>query len=288
MARKKIPENTQKKVLTASRRRCAICYGLNRDISIKKGQIAHLDHNNENNNFDNLAFLCFEHHNEYDTQTSQAKNFTIKEVKEYRNELYNNILTAINTNSTNYDEIRKLEIYKLIIEIIEKNNGVIKNLRKLSNKIEISTSNLEQYLYKLEQQKIIRIDRKKGETKKTISLTSLKENIVIDTFLEQLKKNEKIISELRFVSENFITIDAIINTDKKNYLIDVKFINKEQNEKTLNNALIKLNRLLKKEKFVNYTGVLLIGTNKSNINKINHFTDVKKNNIIIKYIVMNT
>jgi len=43
MARRAVPEETQFEVLAACRRRCAICFGLNRDTGIKRGQIAHLD-----------------------------------------------------------------------------------------------------------------------------------------------------------------------------------------------------------------------------------------------------
>lgn len=86
--RKQIPKSIEAEVLVKSRRRCCICFGLNRDEDVKKGQVAHLDKNSSNNAYDNLAFLCFHHHDEYDSKTSQSKNLTIPEVKKYRNELY--------------------------------------------------------------------------------------------------------------------------------------------------------------------------------------------------------
>ena len=108
MARKKIPGNIQKDVLVSSRRRCCICYGLYRNLNTKKGQIAHLDGNNENFKLDNLAFLCFDHHDTFDGTTSQSKNFTIKEVKEYRTELYNDVLTSIGSvKKIDYGEIKR-------------------------------------------------------------------------------------------------------------------------------------------------------------------------------------
>ncbi|MBA3007707.1 MAG: hypothetical protein KJ900_04280 [Proteobacteria bacterium] len=64
-----------------------MCYGLNRDDSIKKGQIAHLDGNRDNNEPANLAFLCFDHHEEYDSTTSQSKGLQRAEVEQYREEL---------------------------------------------------------------------------------------------------------------------------------------------------------------------------------------------------------
>lgn len=88
MARKPIPVETQNNVLTRSRRRCCICFGLNRDTDLKAGQIAHLDGSNSNNVEDNLAYLCLVHHDEFDSRTSQRKGFTIGEVKIFRSELY--------------------------------------------------------------------------------------------------------------------------------------------------------------------------------------------------------
>lgn len=87
MPRKRILEDVQTRVLTRSRRRCCICFGLNRDTSIKQGQIAHLDKDSSNNSEDNLAFLCLNCHDRYDSRTSQSKNFTIGEVKGFRSEL---------------------------------------------------------------------------------------------------------------------------------------------------------------------------------------------------------
>jgi len=86
--RKKTRDAVQAEVLVLSRRRCCICFGLKRDDTVKKGQIAHLDGDPGNNDRSNLAFLCFDHHDEYDGRTSQSKGFTVDEVKAYRSELY--------------------------------------------------------------------------------------------------------------------------------------------------------------------------------------------------------
>lgn len=54
---------------------------------MKAGQIAHLDHDSSNNAEDNLAFLCFEHHDDFDSRTSQRKGLTLGEVRQFREEL---------------------------------------------------------------------------------------------------------------------------------------------------------------------------------------------------------
>ncbi|WP_317916860.1 hypothetical protein [Vibrio sp. MACH09] len=67
---------------------------MNRDTTIKQGQIAHLDHDASNNDESNLAFLCFDHHDQYDSTTRQSKNLTKLEVLEFRNELITDISNA--------------------------------------------------------------------------------------------------------------------------------------------------------------------------------------------------
>jgi hypothetical protein len=62
---------------------------LNRDITPKKGQIAHLDGNPSNNALSNLAYLCLDHHDDLDTTTSQSKGLTSDEVRRYQKELFN-------------------------------------------------------------------------------------------------------------------------------------------------------------------------------------------------------
>ena len=88
MARKPIAPKRQADVLVKSRRRCCICYGLYRDIAIKQGQIAHLDHDPSNDTEENLTFLCLNHHDQYDSRTRQSKNLLYEEVLRYREELF--------------------------------------------------------------------------------------------------------------------------------------------------------------------------------------------------------
>ena len=86
-SRSRLPLNTEAEVLLSFRRRCAICFGLDRDDSIKRGQIAHLNRDRSNNKPENLVFLCLEHHDQYDSRTSQSKGFKSTEVKCYQAEL---------------------------------------------------------------------------------------------------------------------------------------------------------------------------------------------------------
>lgn len=88
MTRTAIPKGVEIELLRCSRRRCAVCFGLNGDVGEKRGQIAHLDRDHSNHSLDNLCFLCLPHHDEYDSRTSQSKGLQLGEVKEYRTALY--------------------------------------------------------------------------------------------------------------------------------------------------------------------------------------------------------
>lgn len=79
--RKRVPSDIEARVLEKSRRRCCLCWSLERDFKEKDGQIAHLDQDSSNFSESNLAFLCLPHHSRYDSTTSQHKNYTTEEVK---------------------------------------------------------------------------------------------------------------------------------------------------------------------------------------------------------------
>jgi len=61
---------------------------LNSRNDVRKGQIAHLNRDPGDSRFENLVYLCFEHHDEYDSQTSQSKALLLEEVRDYRDRLY--------------------------------------------------------------------------------------------------------------------------------------------------------------------------------------------------------
>ena len=87
MVRRRIPRAVEHAILKASARRCALCYGLNRDVTEKRGQIAHINHDPSDAREDNLAFLCFDHHDAYDSTGKQSKSITPAELLAYRAEL---------------------------------------------------------------------------------------------------------------------------------------------------------------------------------------------------------
>ena len=81
--RAEIPSEVVADVLVASRRRCCICFALANDTAEKMGQVAHIDRNAANCARTNLVFLCLNHHNQYDSRTSQSKGLTVMELRQY-------------------------------------------------------------------------------------------------------------------------------------------------------------------------------------------------------------
>jgi len=86
--RKPIPSVVETQLLVLCRRRCAHCFGLERDATEKSGQICHIDQNSSNNSVENLVFLCLPHYDAYDSRKSQSKGYTEAELKHYRRALF--------------------------------------------------------------------------------------------------------------------------------------------------------------------------------------------------------
>src|SRR6266478_5586521 len=88
MARKRVPVRVEADVLIKSKRRCCLCAHLHSDMQVKAGQICHPDNNPSNNEPDNLAFLCLDHHHQYDSTSPIAKGFVINEIRDARASLH--------------------------------------------------------------------------------------------------------------------------------------------------------------------------------------------------------
>jgi hypothetical protein len=138
--RKRIPEERVAGLLARSRRRCCLCYGLDGDLSEKQGQIAHLDGDRSNNDPDNLAFLCLNHHDRYDSRTSQSKGLTMEEVKRYRGELYE-VVKERGVGQSKAERPRPADVR----EVVQVGNSLIRLLRgvRLSRVVQVGKSRIE-------------------------------------------------------------------------------------------------------------------------------------------------
>ena len=88
MKRKPIPSTVSTAILVNSRRRCCLCFYWQNDDKEKRGQIAHINRNREDHSIDNLVYLCLEHHDLYDSGTSQSKGIQPGELHEAKGRLY--------------------------------------------------------------------------------------------------------------------------------------------------------------------------------------------------------
>src|SRR5579862_4565344 len=95
--RRHTPTLTELIVLDRSRRRCALCFHIDGDLTEKHGQIAHADKDPTNSAEDNLVWLCLPHHSVFDSKTSQHKNYTSAEVKRARDTLYEAVMQGRHT-----------------------------------------------------------------------------------------------------------------------------------------------------------------------------------------------
>jgi hypothetical protein len=90
-----IPKLVETEVLTKCHRRCCLCVYLNSRDEVRKGQIAHLNQDPRDNRIDNLVYLCLEHHDDFDSKSSQSKRFTASEVRHHRDRLYERNLQQV-------------------------------------------------------------------------------------------------------------------------------------------------------------------------------------------------
>jgi hypothetical protein len=82
--RKPWAKDVELRILLASKRRCALCFGMRGDATEKKGQIAHIDRDASRNAEDNGAWLCTPHHDKYDSVSRQTKRYTPDELRAYK------------------------------------------------------------------------------------------------------------------------------------------------------------------------------------------------------------
>jgi hypothetical protein len=119
--RPKIPPETQAEVLLNCARRCCLCFGLHSDVAIKKGQIAHLNHDRAINEVANLVYLCLEHHDEFDSARSQSKGLTKSELATYRGRLHDYVQAALSPASTSKEVVtNSIEEEDAVLDTIER------------------------------------------------------------------------------------------------------------------------------------------------------------------------
>lgn len=298
--RRRVSRATEAAVLKRSRRRCCICFGLNRDVELKIGQIAHLDGDRSNSTEDNLAFLCLVHHDQYDSRTSQSKNLTVEEVKAYRTELYVQVLPLIKAKMVRtqasaiptpepakvpFDAHRRAELKAIAIEVIDEMHGVLRSVQHLAHRLAVATPTAERILFELAQDGSLRVDRPKGTMRKTYSMVTAPENRLIDTFRSQLPSVP--ISEERFILRRQHELDAVIRVNHKTvYAIETMLVQDRLSREGVLRRIQRLEAAKRELGLSNATSVLLIGITKTTKAAEDDLRKLEKPDLLIRYVEM--
>jgi hypothetical protein len=144
--RKKIPLNTESEVMYKSGMKCCMHHSLD----VKGVHIHHIDSNKNNNDIDNLVFLCFDCHNEVSVSGNLSKKPSPIVIKKYRDEHYETIRIKIEhnrklannsvDNENNFDNITAaialIEVAKIIAEIDKNESRNVDSINKIYNYFE--------------------------------------------------------------------------------------------------------------------------------------------------------
>jgi hypothetical protein len=126
MTRKRIPNKTEGELIFKSDFKCCVCN--------KKGDhIHHIDSNPNNNDIDNLALLCFEHHDLATIKNSLSKKLSKDAIIEYRQHHYQVISKKRQETLANLDN-PVIELSTEILLTISKNALIMLKLEKIKSK----------------------------------------------------------------------------------------------------------------------------------------------------------
>jgi hypothetical protein len=296
--RKRLSPATEAEVLSLSRRRCCICFGLHRDVLIKQGQIAHLDKDPSNDALDNLAFLCLPHHDQYDSKTSQSKNFALSEVKLYRRELYDQLLPSLDARAamapaavspspgtaTRLPSAGKHDLHTVSIEVLSDISGALSSISALAAKLRVSQQTAKKILMELADQGVVRVDRSKGSVKCRYSLANSVENRMIDTFVAQL--GNSVASDDRFLRQRHAhEIDALIRTEGgQTYAVDTMTARASLRRSDVLASANRLGKATQAMALSGVVGVILIGITGNTDSHGDELKDLEQSDLWIRYV----
>jgi len=296
MTRKTLSPAAEAEVLIRCRRRCCICFGLDRDIGVKRGQIAHLDHDSSNDSLDNLAFLCFRHHDEYDSTTRQSKNFTLVEVRSYRDELHRSVIPVLEKRAfsaapprevgqqegTAHYELQRTSEQKTALLELMSQMGSVHSLSFLSHKLGLSAQTTERLLFELAAEGAVRIDRHTGTLKKAYSLAASEENRLVDTFVASLGGD--VVSDTRHIRRREVELDAIVTTSSTTYAVETLIARDRISKDQVRRRIGYLDSAKRQLRLDGSTSVLLIGIGDTTVIADANLKHLEEKGILVKYV----
>lgn len=128
--RKKIPENIAIAVMFKANQLCCICEKVGHHIH-------HIDENPANNDFDNLVFLCFEHHDEVTRKGGLSRQLNPSLLRKYRASLYEKIevkrrIPEIAPILTANGQINEDYIFQFILDAVS-----VREIQKIRRSIDL-------------------------------------------------------------------------------------------------------------------------------------------------------
>ncbi|MEN8229311.1 MAG: hypothetical protein ABFS38_14225 [Bacteroidota bacterium] len=185
--------------------------------------------------------------------------------------------------NTEYEKHKLDEKKRAIINLMEESYTSITRISSLAHKLKLSKGIIEMCLFELQRDGIVRKDVVPGSLVGNYSMTDSWINRGIDNFRNTLNgRNEAIISDLRYLQIRNLDIDALIETDNHNYVVEVKSLSKHLDSKVIERGikqLLNIEEELKSKKAVKL--VLLFVLHKDFDLNIDHledeFSDVKDN-----------
>jgi len=134
---------------------------------------------------------------------------------------------AIESEDDEFKEFKRNENLSAILELMRKNPNSLTNVTILSNKLGLSRTTIERYLFELMKKKLVRKDTYPGSRNSVFSLNNSLDNLAIDYFIQNNLKLEEVLGDYRFVRlKSRYEIDALIKTSKTNYVVETKFLRK--------------------------------------------------------------
>lgn len=131
---------------------------------------------------------------------------------------------------------------KAIVQIMRESYSSVTRITLLSSKLKIPRNTIERCLFQLQIEGIVRKDIVPGTLVGNYSLSDSWLNRAIDDFRSNLIKSKvKVVSDLRYVKINSNReIDALIETEQNNYVIEIKSISKHIDSKVIERGIKQL------------------------------------------------
>lgn len=205
-----------------------ICFHFHNDMGIKNGQIAHINKQRNDNDEDNLVFLCFEHHDEYDSTRSQSKGITSSEIKHAKQLLYEKLSQKMSSEPIkitisiegNFDKLqpkeREMLLSKALTAAQVENNAKIVEIKPGSIKytLEVSSDDAVRIISAFNQNKLTGVGVKEVLIEKSVGKSDI-------NFSQSFKEYSHGVSKRQ-------ALDVLLNPDSGIKINDILQITAEE------------------------------------------------------------